>query len=177
VDVVVTAVPQGRALHAKADGVLGQSFLSRTPYLIDYRRKRMWLGAAATKEAERLPITMAPRGSDGRVVVPVVLEPGGKTWRLTLDSGASQMVVECQENCPHTARMASSKRLVTYAGEQAVSRSTFRQVNVAGTAMPAIEAVIVNVVPPDGQDEGVLPTRWFSAVYVDNLTVKLASAW
>jgi predicted aspartyl protease len=174
VDVVVTGIPQFRALRSKAEGVLGQSFLSRTPYLIDYRRKRIWLGAAATQEAERLPVTMAAGGDSERVVVPVALEPGGREWRLTLDSGATQMVVECRENCPQTGRTGSWERLITYTGEQPVSRCRFRSVRVGGVGMPTMDALIANVAPPDGQDEGVLPMRWFSAVYVDNVRVKLA---
>ena len=174
VAVLTTELPQLRALHSKADGVLGQSFLSRTPYLIDYREKRLWFGAAATKRAKHLPVAVAAAGTSGRIVLPVVLEPGGRTWRLTLDSGASDIIVECREHCPNTRSKPSSERLITYAGEQTVLTSTFRGVRVGGVALPPMNALIVSLPSPDDQDEGVLPTRLFSAVYVDSQFVKLA---
>ena len=173
VELAVAEIPQFRALRSRSDGVLGQSFLSRTPYLIDYRKRRIWFGDAATQESNRLPLAMATGGMGGRIVVPVVLEPGGRTWRLTLDSGARHMVVECRAGCPDGRR--TSERLITYAGEHPISRSTFTRVRVGGIAMPTMDALIVNAAPPDNQDEGVLPTRWFSAVYVDSLTLKLAA--
>jgi hypothetical protein len=174
VEVIVTEIPQFRALHSRADGVLGQSYLARTPFLIDYAHKRMLIGPDATRESDRLPVAIVAGGKAGRLVVPVVLEPGGRTWRLTLDSGASNTVMECRENCPRTIP-AASEHLLTYGGEQPASRGTFRRATLQGAAMPPIEAVIVNVTSPDGQDEGVLPTRLFSAVYVNNRTVKLAA--
>jgi len=175
VDVIVTEIPQFRAIHSRADGVLGQSYLARMPFLIDYGQRRMLVGPEATRESERLPVAIVAGGKTGRLVVPVVLEPGGRAWRLTLDSGASNTVVECSENCPRTIRAAAPERLLTYGGEQSVSKGTFKRATLQGAAMPRIEAVIVNVTSPDGQDEGVLPTRLFSAVYVDNRTVKLAA--
>jgi predicted aspartyl protease len=176
VDIIATEVPHFQTLNSRADGVLGRSFLSRAPYLIDYRRKRIWLGEEATQQAERLPITVTPVHARGRTVLPVVLESGGATWRLTLDSGASHMVVECQQKCPHAGQARSDQRLITHVGEQPVSLRTLKHVQVGGMVMPEIVAIFANAAPPDDQDEGVLPTQWFSAVYVDNLTVRLASA-
>jgi predicted aspartyl protease len=176
VDIIAAEVPHFRALRTRADGVLGRSFLSRAPYLIDYRRKRIWLGEEATQQAERLPIAVTPVYAQGRTVLPVVLESGGATWRLTLDSGASHMVVACQQKCPPSSRAASGQRLITYTGEYPVSLATLKHVQIGGVAIHEIEAIFASVATPDDKDEGVLPTRWFSAVYVDNLTVRLASA-
>jgi hypothetical protein len=174
VDILITEIPQFSALRSKPDGVLGQAFLSRMPFLIDYRRKRILLGEEAAQDAERLPIAMTAAGTRERLIVPVVLEPGGKIWRLTLDSGASALIIECLDNCPKSAVTASSEQLKTYSGEQSISRSTFKRATIGRVAMPAIDGVIVNVVPPDDRDEGVLPTRLFSVVYVDNLNLRLA---
>jgi predicted aspartyl protease len=176
VEIVVTELPEVRTLDSKADGVLGQSFFAGSAYLIDYKAKRLWLGEDAVERSKVLPVAVQAQRVRGRTVLPVMLGPGTQPWRLTLDSGASDLVVECSERCPPATGIQGDARLLTYLGERPVSRGKISRVEIGGVAMPSVQAVLVDSPSLDGQDEGVLPTRWFSAVYVDSSTVRLAPA-
>jgi hypothetical protein len=106
----------------------------------------------------------------------VKLEPGGKPWRLTLDSGASHLVVECDQACPPVHEVQHDKRLITFLGERPVVYGKLRNVEIGGSAMPQVEAVVVDTQSADWGDQGVLPAKWFSAVYVKDKLVRFAFA-
>ena len=57
--VIIMDLPRVRDISSKADGVLAQTFLDRVPYLLDYKRKTLWLGEAVHIE---LVAALAPRG-------------------------------------------------------------------------------------------------------------------
>jgi hypothetical protein len=169
-------LPAVRALTRDADGVLGQSFLSRAAYLLDYQKKRLWLGDEATQQASRLPHTVSATNTRGRTVIPVGLDPDGRTWQLALDSGSTNLIVDCSARCPRAWGVERDSRLVTHAGERAVSRGNLRQVALGDSTMPYTEAVLLEGIPPEGWDDGVLPARWFSAFYVTEGEVRFATA-
>jgi len=176
VDILVTELAQLRQLDGKVDGVLGQSFLSRSAYLLDYHMKRLWLGDEAIAQAGRLPIAVASARSHGRTMLPVVLAPGGAPWRLTLDSGASHVVIACGDRCPGARGVQEGVLLTSYVGERTVPVGTLRYVEIGGVRMPPAEAVLVDSPALDGGDDGVLPTNWFSAVYANGDVVRLGRA-
>jgi Aspartyl protease len=176
VEVIVTDLSAVRTLDRKAVGVLGRSFLNRAAYLIDYRKKKLWLGKDAVEQAERLPIAVDALESDGRTILPVMLEPGGRAWRLTLDSGASNLVVECGPRCPPVRDVQRGSRLVTFLGEQPIIQGLLRHIKVGGHFIPPMEAALTDVRPAGSGDEGVLPAKWFDAVYVNDKTVRFAVA-
>jgi len=169
-------LPEVRALTSDADGVLGQSFLSRNAYLLDYRQKRLWLGEEATLQAARLPNEAAATRSRGRTVLPVALDPDGRTWHLALDSGSTNLVIDCSERCPRAWGIERGSHLVTHTGERPVLRGTVRQVRLGDLPMASAEAVMVEGVDTSRWDDGLLPTRWFSAFYVNGAVVRFAPA-
>ncbi len=169
-------LPEVRALDHNADGVLGQSFLSRNPYLLDYDRKRLWIGSSATELALQLPNSVTATQSRGRVVLPVSLDPDGRVWQLTLDSGSTNLIVDCSDRCPRAWGVERDSRVVTHAGERSVRRGTLRMVALGGSTMPAANAVLLDGVAAEGWGDGLLPTRWFSAFYVSENTVRFAPA-
>lgn len=169
-------LPEVRSLSRDADGVLGQSFLARNPYLLDYQHKRLWLGEAATEQAARLPHSVNATNTKGRTVLPVALDPDGQIWQLALDSGATNLIVDCSERCPRAWGVERDSRLVTHAGERTVLRGTLRQVAFGGSTMASTEAVLLENMTREVGDDGLLPTRWFSAFYVNGQTVRFATA-
>jgi hypothetical protein len=173
VEIVVSDLSHVRELDRKADGVLGQSFLNRAPYLIDYSEKRLWLGDKAEELAAGLPISVLAGRLNGRTVLPVVLEPGAKPWQLTLDSGASHLVVECGGRCPRASEVQPAGQLLTYTGERSVVGGKLRRIEVGELAISWVQAILVGTSGPDDKDQGVLPTRWFSAVFVSGNQVRL----
>ena len=176
VEVIVNDLPAVRTLDRNAVGVLGRSFLNQAPYLIDYGKKKLWMGQEAIEQAERLPIAVNALDSDGRTILPVMLEPGGKAWRLTLDSGASNLVVECGQRCPPVRDVQQGSRLITLLGEQPIVQGLLRHIKVGGHSLPPMEAALADTRPVDSGDEGVLPAKSFSAVYVNDKLVRLAVA-
>jgi hypothetical protein len=88
VEIAVAAIGHVRKIDPGAHGILGQSFLSRSAFLIDYARKKLWLGEDAIRRAEELPFVISTSQASGRTIVPVTLQAGGPSWHLTLDSGA-----------------------------------------------------------------------------------------
>ena len=169
-------LPEVRSLSRDADGVLGQSFLARNAYLLDFQNKRLWLGAAATEQAFRLPNAVTASSSRGRTVLPVALDPDGSVWQLALDSGSTNLVVDCSARCPRAWGVERDSRLVTHTGERAVLRGTLCQVALGGSKLASTEAVLLEGVAAEGWDDGLLPARWFSAFYVDGKTVRFAPA-
>lgn len=174
VEVVVTDLTAVRTLDRKADGVLGGSFLKRAAFLIDFARKRLWLGNKASERAERLPLAIRALESDGRTILPVMLEPGGRAWRLTLDSGASNLVVQCGQGCPPVHDVRNDNRLVTFIGDRPIVQGLLRHVEVGGYSLPPMEAALAEGHSSDWGDEGVFPAKRFSAVYVNDKQVRLA---
>jgi len=174
VEIVVTEAPQLRKLDRRADGVLGQSFLSRSAFLVDFAQEKFWLGGEAVQRAGRLPIKVTASRAEGRTVLPVVLDPGTKPWRLTLDSGASHLMVQCAARCPRATDIRLGARILTYVGEQPASQGKLRRVEIGGVAIWFTDVVFLETSPPDDQDEGVLPAQWFSAIFVDGDVVRLA---
>ncbi|HLK62495.1 MAG TPA: aspartyl protease family protein [Bryobacteraceae bacterium] len=156
-----------RAAIGPVDGVLGQSFLSKFPYLIDYRDQRLWLGAAAVRRALDLPAEIGAERSEGRVVVPVAIGAGVGPWRLTLDSGATAIVLRCGGRCPKLRKARSGDRIVTNAGSSArVRHGMLPAVRVGDKVLEWAEAALIDG-PASTSEDGVLPANWFSAVFVD----------
>jgi hypothetical protein len=167
VEIAVTAIAHLRKIDSGAHGIVGQSFLARSAYLIDYARKKLWLGEDAIRRAEELPFVLSVYQSNGRTILPVTLEAGGPSWRLTLDSGASNLILKCSQRCPRINDPRSGDRVLALVGERPVLSGTLRQVEIAGARMSFVHALLVDTELPDGQDDGVIPSHWFSAVYVD----------
>ena len=167
VEIVATPVTRLRKVDRKARGVLGQNFLGRSAYLIDYARKKLWLGGEATRRSDELPLVLSARQVHGRTILPVTLQAGRPSWQLTLDSGASNLLVKCTKRCPAIADSHSTEQVMTLVGERSVLSGTLMQAEVAGARISLVHALLVGTEVSDGQDDGVIPSQWFSAVYVD----------
>jgi len=176
VEIAIAAIGHVRKIDPLASGILGQSFLSRSAYLIDYARKKLWLGEDAIRRAEELPFIISTQQTSGRTIVPVTLQAGGPSWNLTLDSGASNLILKCSAQCPMISDPRSGGRVMALVGERPVLSGTLRRLEIAGARMWSVHAVLVDTDWPDGQDDGVIPSHWFSAVYVngDARLVRLA---
>jgi predicted aspartyl protease len=172
--IIIMDLPRVRDLYAKADGVIGQTFFDRVPYLLDYKRQTLWLGEAATEESGRLSKAVQAVRTANRTLIPVTFEPGGHVWQLQLDSGATNAVVNCLERCPSAANLASQGRLLTQTGEQSAMLGTLRRISIGGHAMPSADAVLMEAAQE--LEEGVVPARWFDAFYVNGQTVRFNPA-
>lgn len=163
VEVLVDSLDGIRSVGGRVDGVLGQSFLSRISYLVDYRQGRLWVGPEADRQSSRVGSRVAVEIVRDRVMLPVVVEPGGRTWRMVLDTGANDLLLGCGSDCP---RAAGVTHLRTNAGEHPVRTAKVRQVRVGGLRFSDREALLTGKPAHGEQGDGLLPGHWFSAIYV-----------
>jgi hypothetical protein len=166
---VLTLDPEGvRAGVGRVDGVLGQSFLSRFPYLLDYEKRLLWLGDEADRQSRGLSREIQTERADGRLMLRVAIDQGAKSWWLTLDTGANAMVVWCGRRCPQLHGVKDDHLLVTNSGTSRVRQGKVRRVEVGARGFVEAQVALVDGETSESREEGVLPANWFAAVYVDN---------
>ena len=133
------------------DGVLGQSWLLRHNYLLDYRGRRLMLGAPQPGRG----IRAALRWSDGRPII--AAEVDGRPQDLVLDSGASVLVLFGRSTLSSPAMVVCNGGSVE--GGMDTARITIGAIYTR--LMPTAE---VNASPTPG----LLPASAFASVYISN---------
>jgi predicted aspartyl protease len=139
------------ALDSELHGVLGTDFLSRSDFLVDYRAKRLVLGAGAWR-GERVPLHWV----EGRPAVDAWC--GGLALRLVLDSGVGRLVLFRRGASRAEAEVA------TGAGKRRASLGEVAELRIGGSAWKRVEAVLAEV--PGREAGGLLPLRMFGAVFI-----------
>jgi len=169
-DVLAPVVPEGRlrAIHAKADGIIGQDVLIDAHYTLDYRRSRLtWLDAdTGSGGGTRLAL----RRAEGRLLVELPQAPrADETAWFVPDSGASTLVLFL-----HGGRAAISAtplgatvRAATITGDGQVQAAIVPKLKIGSGTFWDQPAVLV--AGPDtaaGTDrvDGLLPLSRFSSV-------------
>lgn len=133
------------------DGVLGQSWLLRHDYLLDYSASRLVLNAPEPGRGVRTAL----RSSDGRPMIEA--EVDGRRQDLVVDSGASGLVLFGR------SPMAGRATLVTNGGSVEVGTGRAR-ITIGGTYTRMIPTIEVKASPL----AGLLPAVAFSLVYISN---------
>lgn len=134
------------------DGVLGQSWLVRHDYLLDYHNHRLVLNGEPPEGGVRVAL----RSPDGRPAIEA--EVNGHTRELIIDSGA-QILVLFERSAP-----ARQVLLLTNADSVAAETCGVRVAIGAGYSrkMPAAR------VSASSPGSGLLPTGGFGSVYISN---------
>jgi hypothetical protein len=134
------------------EGILGQTFLARFDYVLDLKHKQLSLGGDALP-GKRLPFRIL----NGRAVVSTSL------GQMVLDSGAGAVVISTARLDSASARTALVQ---SAAGSQSVIMKAERLI-IAGRTVWRGDAIAVASPLGTGVD-GLLPLRFFTAVYVCN---------
>lgn len=137
--------------HAGADGVLGQSWLDRHSYLLDFRGRQVILDGPPPAEGLRLNL-MEMEGRPG-----VTADVDGEPWQLVVDSGASTLVLFRPE-----VRYGKRMTLLTHNGsiEAGLGKAI---VSIGGLFRGSMMAAEL----PGGAQRGLLPASAFRVVYAD----------
>jgi len=148
VEVMIGNVPQ-----AGVDGVLGDSWLVRHDYLLDYRNRRMVLDGPAAGTGIRVPL----RSTDGRPAVSVAID--GRAADLVVDSGASSLIL--------FEKPASGAALSAFDTDGGTARGQGCKVHLSlgGARERLMEAFRIDA---HGLGSGLLPASVFAGVYVSN---------
>jgi hypothetical protein len=125
------------------DGVLGQSWLARHDYLLDYRNGRMVLDGAAPESGARMNL----RSVDGRPAVAARVD--GVAQDLVVDSGADVLVLFGRgqhaggsafltNGQSGTAELGSARVALGDSGEQRMKAAHVSSTQLSGGLLPAV---------------------------------------
>ena len=142
-------------LDPKIQGFLGQSFLSKLDYLIDFRHKKLKFGSATFRAGVKTAFDL----SHGCMVTPT------SHGQLTLDSGATTVVLYD----PGEVVWKGSLSLFTTEGQAVVRRGELPSLRVAGQEFRKVDTAASGRGKYDATDsDGLLPASLFSSLYVSN---------
>ena len=144
----------GDVLQSGVDGVLGESWLVRHDYLLDYRNRRIGLDGPPVASGIRVPL----RSDDGRPVVVASIE--GSPRELVVDSGASALVL--YEKAALDGGLAAQ---LEANGGAARAQACTVHFSLSGGRERLLNAVRIDV---HGLGPGLLPASAFAAVFVSN---------
>lgn len=134
------------------DGVLGQSWLVRHDYLLDYRNHRIVLDGPPAGSGARVPL----RFIDGRPAVAASIN--GRPTELVVDSGASAFILFEKPTFTALATFATDGGILS--GEKFTARFS-----LSGARDRLVQAFRIDV---HGLGPGLIPASAFSAVFVSN---------
>jgi predicted aspartyl protease len=143
----------------RVDGVLGQNFLGRFAWLLDFEGGTLRFDLDRTHRARHSERRIAAGLAHGRLTVPVQL--GGETLPLALDSAASHVILFFETKL----QRAQPARLVTGAGGKDTSAGRLRRLSVGGVHFENLPAALAET--RTGPEKGLLPANLFRAIYAD----------
>jgi hypothetical protein len=164
--VLASLVPASklRAAAARIDGVVGQDFLSRFNYTLDYRTRRLsWAAASPSDDRDvRLPIVK----QEGRFLVE--LPHGDRTLRLVPDSAAEIFVIFERNGVAPVALAPAARRerdqLVSVTGMTDIRVMLLPRLQVGSAIIGRQPALLVPRNEPDAPaGDGLLPLHLFSS--------------
>lgn len=148
-EILLTGLDAVQALSPGIHGVLGQEFLSRFDYLLDFAGGRLSFAALEPENGLHLGLQLV----HGRPAIPTDL------GTLILDSGAATAVLYRNRHAPAAAALR------TAAGSVAASAPRSTTLRIAGRRL-LVNAVSVAL--PGRAESGLLPAAAFRRVYVSN---------
>jgi len=150
VEVLMHDLSAVRAIAPDVVGVLGQSFLGRFEFVLDYAEGSLRIGTRL--EGPRLPLVQR----EHRMLIRA--RAGRRELKLVLDSGASNLVL-------HGPGGDTAALLTGNTGSRAVRRGRTRELTVGGVVLRDVETAWV----PEKMEaaDGLLPASLFPKVYVN----------
>ncbi len=134
------------------DGVLGQTWLLRHDYLLDYRNHRLVLDGAPPAGGVRAEL----RSGDGRPAI--LAQVDSRPQELVVDSGAQLLVLYERPPEPAHARLLTN-------GDSVAAETCNAKVAIGPGYSRKMPAARVN---PLNQILGLLPAAAFGSVYISN---------
>jgi hypothetical protein len=158
--------PAGSIIRVDLDGVLGQDFLSRVDFTIDYRRSRIdW--HAAGYDAPGIRLALTPAQDRWLVELPQPSSSGtaATVRRFVPDSGADTLVLfgEARARCLIAEWRAGAAALGSLTGARIVRTATVDGLHVGSARL---DRQVAAIVPASADDpDGLLPLHLFARVF------------
>jgi hypothetical protein len=167
VTATVLPPPAGSVIRVDLDGVLGQDFLSRFAFSIDYRRSRIaWHDGGAVPPGIRL--ALSPSQDRWLVELPQPATSGATATvrRFVPDSGADTLVLfgEARARCLIAEWRAGAATIGSLTGALLVRTATVDGLQVGSARLDRQVAAIVPSAAADDPD-GLLPLHGFASVF------------
>ncbi len=159
--------PAGSIIRVALDGVLGQDFLSRFDYTIDYRRSRIaWHDDGYVAPGIRLALVPAQDRWLVELPQPATSGAAATVRRFVPDSGADTLVLfgEARARCLIAEWRAGAAALGSVTGARAVRIATVDGLHVGSARLDRQIAAIVPSAAADDPD-GLLPLHLFERVF------------
>ncbi len=168
-EALITDLRFVRALHSGIRGVLGQNFLARFNYLLDYRERRIEFDAHG-ELAHRMCGARLPFEQIEGLIAVSAQAGSSQSWRLVLDSASADLILFGQAAQSSVFEMVSRSHAwlaaTTSASNQTVQQGRLRALRIGETTFADLP---MTMMPPDGREEdGLLPMNLFRAVYVNH---------
>lgn len=168
-EALITELPSLRALHSSIRGVLGQNFLARFNYLLDYGKRQIEFEGDGELADRMCGVRLPFEQIEGLMVVSAQAG-SSKAWRLVLDSASPDLILFGPLTPSNGFGIvyygAAWLAATTSAGSQAVQQGRLRALRIGETAFADLS---VTALPPDGRaEDGLLPMSLFRAVYVNH---------
>ena len=170
VEALVSGLEQIRRLDRRVCGVLGQNYLGRFNYTLDYGARTIEFEGAgdAPPAGERVTFDV----EEGKLVVAAFSESYVRALRLVLDAAATSLVIF--EDVRGSLGPADSKggagRVLTEAGSLGAGLARLRSLRVGGTRLRDVPVALVSDAAgrESRAEDGLLPTSLFRAVYFNH---------
>jgi predicted aspartyl protease len=159
-DLMVMVLPDDRLPGVQ--GLLGQDFLSRFHYTLDYRQGRFEWGRRGETTGERLRL----RPSEGRFLVDLPRD-GGDPVRMVPDSGATALVLFRKAGLvavPLITTPGARLALRGVAGDRVADAVRLPGLKVGGRVLRDLPAAVLDVPEDEAWPDGLLPLHLFDRV-------------
>lgn len=170
VEALVSGLEQIRRLDRRVCGVLGQNYLGRFNYTLDYGARTIEFegaGDAAPPAGERVAFDV----EEGKLVVAAFSETYARVLRLVLDAAAPSLVIfkDVRKSLSPDSKGGSGVML-TEAGSLEAGFARLRSLRVGGTRLRDVPvALISDAAGREARaEDGLLPTSLFRAVYFNH---------
>ena len=172
-EVLIDELEEIRALDPRLDGVVGQNFLGRLNYSLDYSRKLLHVeeGQDAPPAGARVPVAR----EEGKLFVSAPSKRrDAAALRLLVDSAAGGLVLFDSPSCREALEIESPPgraiRASTNAGSLLARRGQLRSLHVGGEEFSDLPVALIAVAAGAGprREDGLLPTSLFRSIYFNN---------
>jgi hypothetical protein len=166
-DLTATVLPREgeAALGRGVDGILGQDFLARFSYTIDYRRARIAWHGPEDQPTDGVRLMLVPDRGRFLVELPQRDDRPSEAHRFVPDSGADGLVLfgDARATALVTEWRAGPALLASAAGLRGVRTALVDGLRVGGIILDRQLAAVVRYPPPTaGAADGLLPLHLFA---------------
>jgi len=171
VEALVSGLELIRRLDPRVCGILGQNYLGRFNYTLDYGARTVEFegaGDAAPPAGERVAFDV----EEGKLVVAAFSESHVRALRLVLDAAATSLVIfgDVRGSLGPADSKGGAGRVLTEAGSLEAGLARLRSLRVGGTRLRDVPVALISDAAGRGEraEDGLLPTSLFRAVYFNH---------